>query len=104
MDCPRSGTADPLLVSVGHRRFMRPCRAGRIVLRVVVRRSSVGAGGRAPSGRRSTEPVYYLKIALRTARFAERGSAIVLRDRFESRHVAQQRTSGRVYREKNRDG
>ncbi|UEP23702.1 hypothetical protein LL999_26125 [Burkholderia ambifaria] len=71
--------------------------------------SKPGGRGPAQAGRTSisrgdAEPVYYLKITLRTARFAEHRNATVSRDRLESRRVAQHRTSGRVYREKNIDG
>jgi len=57
-----------------------------------------------PDRRAAAEPVYYLKITLRTAGFAERRDATVLRDRFKSRRVAQHGTSGRVYREKKING
>ncbi|MDN7425954.1 hypothetical protein [Burkholderia sp. AU45388] len=67
-------------------------------------RIGAGAGRHAASHRREAEPGYYLKITLRTARFAERCNATVLQDGFESWRVAQHGTLGRVYREKNRDG
>ncbi|CAI8699061.1 hypothetical protein EMIT0158MI4_100007 [Burkholderia ambifaria] len=71
---------------------------------VEARRARSGASGRTSISRGDAEPVYYLKITLRTARFAEHRNATVSRDGFESRRVAQHRTSGRVYREKNIDG